>query len=132
MVVLREAVSLAWIENQLYGLSAILERAVELHRLTDRHALIVSTMLNQERRRHVVDELDRRARAIEVERLLRRDAAEERADVARDVRRPVHALQVRQAGAHARRLEPRRLAHHPRRHVAAVAPALERHLRRVG
>jgi hypothetical protein len=37
--------------------------AEELRRLIDRHALIVSAVLNQRRGRDVVDELDRRPRA---------------------------------------------------------------------
>src|SRR5678815_3251468 len=127
MIVLAESVPFARIEHQLDDLSAILERAEVFHRLADRHALIAPAVLNEKRRRHVVDEGDRRARAIEVERLLRRNAAEEGADVARDVRRPVHALQIRQSRAHPRRLEATRLADDPRRHVAVSYTHLRAH-----
>src|SRR4051812_10858130 len=130
MVVLAEAVAFAWVEDKLHGLAAVLERAVVLHRLSDRNALVVAAVQNEQRRGHVVDEGDRRALAIELHRLLVRHALEERGDVAGNVGGAVHAHEVEEASALHRRLEAVRLGHDPGGHVAAVAPA--RHPELVG
>src|SRR5438105_3484958 len=61
-----------------------------------------------------------------------RHATENQRDIARDIRRAEHAHEIGEPRAFHRHLETARLRYHPRRHVAAVAPARHRELVAVG
>ena len=129
--------SLARIKHQLSGLTAILECTVELHGLTDRYALVVATVQNQQRRGDLVAIADARAFEILADVRVHDGAvilriAEERVDVAGNIRGAGHRQQRWQAGAHHGGLEAPGLRHHPRCHIATVAPPFECHAGGIG
>src|SRR5690348_18134723 len=105
MIVFAQPMTFTRVEHQLHRLAAILERAEVLHRLADRHALVAAAAEDQEWRGDVVDEGDRRALAVELERLLVRHATEEGRDVPRNIRRAIHAHEIGEPGTLHRRPE---------------------------
>ncbi len=123
MIVLAKPVSFARVKHQFRGLAAIFQGPVEFLRLPHRHPLVVRTVQDQGGRGHLVDVGHRRPFQVERQGLGAGDAPEIADQHTGNVVGAVHAPHVGKAGADHGRLEAAGLRDHPRRHVAAVAPA---------
>ena len=122
---LADAVGLAGQDQEVGGHADRQERVVELPALRDGHPLVLVAVDDEARGLHVAGVEESRAVHVHL-RVLPRPGAEVGAREVRDVGGAGERGEVRDRGAHDRRLEPVGLRHDRRGHEAAVGPAVDR------
>ena len=118
-----KAVVFPRIDHELYRDMPLIERAVKLLRLGNRHSCVRLAMQDHRRSLHVLHILHRRMVPVLLEIVPRRFSIEEHRHVAMNIRLGIHRVKIGQSRPGRNGFELVGLRVHPKRHVAAVGPA---------